>query len=414
MRIIYIEDFEHVGQFVFIEELRYMSQLALTKATVLTPFNLIEEAVILIDGKRIIAVGAMDCMEIPPEFREVPLEGFLIAPGFIDLHLHGGGGAEIAQGTPESIVETAKFHATHGTTAFLATTISTGHDHLAEIAKSYASLKELDYKGAQCLGIHLEGPYISTQYPGIHPQGCLRLPSVGEMLSLQHLSNGGIKLLTMAPELPGALDVAATMASEGIISLIGHSAAGYDAVSDAISAGFKGVTHCFNQMSPFHHREPGIIGAALTRPELSIELIADGIHLHKAAIDIAWRCKGPDGIILVSDAMAPAGLLEGDFQTSIGRLTLARDGLKNEAGKIAGSVLTLDKAVKNILHSADCTLTEAFRMATYNPARFLGINKRKGSLYPGKDADLVVMTTDLEVVATMVGGEVISGLISLN
>jgi N-acetylglucosamine-6-phosphate deacetylase len=391
-----------------------MGQLALTKASVLTPFNLIEEAAILIDGKRIVAVGAMDSIEIPPEFQEISLEGLFIAPGFIDQHLHGGGGAEIAGGTRESIVETAKFHAAHGTTAFLATTISAGRDKLAEIAKSYAALSDLEYKGARCLGIHLEGPYISEQYPGIHPRECLRLPSVGEVLSLQRLSNGGIKLLTMAPELPGALDVAVTLANEGIISLIGHSAAGYDAALDAISAGFKGVTHCFNQMSPFHHREPGIIGAALTRPELSLELIADGIHLHKATIDVIWRSKGSDGIILVSDAMAPAGLIDGDFQTSLGRLTLAKGSLKNEAGKLAGGILTLDKAIKNLLQYTDCTLTDAFKMATYNPARFLGINKKKGSLYPGKDADLVIMTTDLEVVATMVNGEIISGLISLD
>ncbi|HBE77837.1 MAG TPA: N-acetylglucosamine-6-phosphate deacetylase [Firmicutes bacterium] len=391
-----------------------MSQLALTKAAVLTPFNLIDEAAILIDGKRIVAVGPMDSLEIPSGFREVALEGLFIAPGFIDQHLHGGGGAEISAGTLESIVETAKFHVTHGTTSFLATTTSTSHDRLAEIAKSYACLNDLEYKGARCLGIHLEGPYLSTKYSGAHAESCLRLPSVGEVSTLQHISNNGIKLLTMAPELPGAMDVAAELTSEGIICLIGHSDADYDVTLDAISAGFKGVTHCFNQMSPFHHRNPGIIGAALTRPELSLELIADGIHLHKATIDLAWRAKGADGIILVSDAMAPAGLLDGLFQTSVGELTLANGSLKNNAGQLAGSVLTLDRAIKNLIQYTDCTLTDAFKMATYNPARFLGINKRKGSLYPGKDADMVIMTNDLEVVATMVGGEMISGLISLD
>jgi N-acetylglucosamine-6-phosphate deacetylase len=296
----------------------------------------------------------------------------------------------------------------------LATTTSAGLEELADIAKAYATLSDLEYKGARCIGIHLEGPYISAQYPGVHSEEHLRLPSIGEVLGLQRLSNGGIKLITMAQELPGAFDVAATLANEGIICLIGHSAADYNVTIDAISAGFKGVTHCFNQMSPFHHREPGIIGAALTRPELSLELIADGIHSHKATIDLVWRSKGSDGIILVSDAMAPSGLLDGDFQTSIGQLTLAEGSLKNEAGKLAGSVLTLDQAIKNLLQYTDCTLTDAFKMATYNPARFLGINKRKGSLYPGKDADLVIMTTDLDVVATMVSGEVISGLISLD
>ncbi len=391
-----------------------MRQLALTKAAVLTPFNLIEEATILIDEERIVAVGTTDSIEIPSGFREISLEGLLIAPGFIDQHLHGGGGAEIASGTAESFIETAKFHAAHGTTSFLATTISDSREKLERIAKSYAALDELEYKGARCLGIHLEGPYISTKYPGIHSETHLRLPSVGEVSTLQRLSKGGIKIVTMAPELPGALDVAETLADEGIISQIGHSAADFNTTLEAISAGFKGVTHCFNQMTPFHHREPGIIGAALTRPELNVELIADGVHLHKAAIDIVYRAKGPEGIILVSDAMAPAGLLDGYFHTSVGDLTLTMDALRNETGQLAGSALTLDKAVKNIIQYTDCALSEAFRMATYNPARLLGINKRKGSLYPGKDADLVIMTNDLEVIATMVNGEVISGLISLD
>ncbi len=391
-----------------------MSQLALTKAAVLTPFNLIEEATILIDGKRIVAVGHIDSVEIPSGFREVSLEGLFIAPGFIDQHLHGGGGAEIASGTTESLIETAKFHAAHGTTSFLATIISDSREKLEKMAKSYAALEEMDYKGAQCLGIHLEGPYISDNYPGIHSGTHLRLPSVGEVSTLQRLSNGGIKIVTMAPELPGALDVAETLANEGIISEIGHSAADFNQTLEAVSAGFKGVTHCFNQMTPFHHREPGIIGAALTRPELCVELIADGVHLHKATIDIVYRAKGSEGIILVSDAMAPAGLLDGYFHTSVGDLTSAMNVLRNEAGQLAGSVITLDKAIKNIIQYTDCTLSEAFRMATYNPARFLGINKRKGSLYPGKDADLVIMTNDLEVISTMVNGEVISGLISLD
>ena len=297
---------------------------------------------------------------------------------------------------------------------FLATTISGSRDQLAAVAKSYATLNDLEYKGARCSGIHLEGPFISKKHPGIHSEEYLRLPSVGEVLDLHHLSNGGFKLLTMAPELPGALDVATTLADEGITCLIGHSDVDYDISLSAIAAGFKGVTHCFNQMHAFHHRDPGVIGAALTKPELSLELIADGIHLHKATIDMVWHCKGPDGIILISDAIAPTGLLDGNFQTSNGNLTLSQGALKNDTGKLAGSVLTLDKAIKNILQYTDCTLTDAFKMATYNPARFLGINKKKGSLYPGKDADLVIMTTDFEVVATMVAGEVISGLISLD
>ncbi|MGE5581793.1 MAG: N-acetylglucosamine-6-phosphate deacetylase [Bacillota bacterium] len=391
-----------------------MSQLALTKVTVLTPFNLLEEATILIDGPKIVAVGSPDAVEIPSEFRRVPLEGLAIAPGFIDQHLHGGGGADVMDGSVECLIETARFHAAHGTTSFLATAAAGTKEQLVKVARAFAALKDTDYKGARCLGLHLEGPYISLKYPGALPAATIRQPSIGEILTLQQISHAGIKLLTLAPEIPGALDLASSLQSEGIICSIGHSDADYEISLDAIAAGFKGVTHCFNQLHSFHHRDPGVIGAALTKPELSVELIVDGIHLHKSVVDIIWRAKGPEGIILVSDATLPAGLLDGQYQTAAGGLVLNKGKLINEDGKLAGSVVTLEQAVKNFLKFTGCSLTEAFQMATYNPARFLGINKRKGSLYPGKDADLVIMTTDLEVVATMVNGEIISGLISLD
>lgn len=391
-----------------------MRQLALTRATLLTPFNLIEDATLLIHGNIIEAAGHSASVKIPSGYREVPLEGLIIAPGFIDIHLHGGNGSEVMSAIPSSLEELAKFYATHGVTSFLATTISANPDQLLAVARSYEFLNNSTYKGAKCLGIHLEGPYLSPEFAGMHNIDEIRHPSLDEIKQIHRASNQGLKIITMAPEADGALETAAALVKMGIICSIGHSNSDYETGLKAIESGFSSVTHCFNQLRPFHHRDPGVLGAILTRKELTVELIADGIHLHPAVIDIVLRLKGPENIVLVSDAMAPAGMPDGNYPSLNGKLTVANGAVRNEAGQLAGSTLTLDQAVKNMLKFTEFSLNDVFRMVSYNPARLLGINKRKGSLYPGKDADLVVLTTDLEVIMTMVGGEVISGLISID
>jgi N-acetylglucosamine-6-phosphate deacetylase len=391
-----------------------LRQLALTKATLLTPFNLIENATLLINEKTIEAAGPAASVQIPADYREVPLEGLIIAPGFIDLHLHGGNGAEVMSAIPSSLEEMAKFYATHGVTSFLATTLTANMDQLLAVARSFQFLNNSSYKGAKCLGLHLEGPYLSPKFAGMHNLTEVRPPSLDEILQIHRASNNGLKMITMAPELDGALEIAAELVKLGIICAIGHSDAGYEIGLKAMEAGFSSVTHCFNQLRPFHHRDPGILGAALTKPELAVELIADGVHLHPVVFDMVWRLKGAENIILVTDAMSPTGMPEGTYQSLNGDLIINAGAVRNEAGRLAGSILTLDEAIKNMLKFTECALTDVFRMVTYNPAKLLGINKHKGSLYSGKDADLVVLTTDLEVIMTMVGGEVISGLISID
>ena len=389
-------------------------QLALTKAALLTPFVMFDEATVLVKDGKILAAGPADQIGVPHDFREVPLEGLIIAPGFIDQHVHGGGGASVMDGTTEKLMEVARFHVTHGTTAFLASATSSTSEDLTKVANAYAGMTRDSYKGARCLGLHLEGPYLSPQYHGVHRADTLRRPDLEEVLSLHRLSNLGVKMVTLAPELPGAMEMAASLVDKRILCAIGHSDADFETALTAITNGFSCVTHCFNQLRSFHHQEPGVLGAALLRSELMVELIADGVHLHPATLELVLEVKGPESIILVSDAMLPTGLPNGKYQTFEGELTLDKGSLTNHEGLLAGSVLTLERAVKNFMDFTGCELTDALRMATYNPARYLGINKRKGSLYPGKDADLVALTPDLDVVMTMVEGEVISGLISLD
>lgn len=373
-----------------------------------------DEANVLIKDGKILAAGPVEQISIPQGFREVPLEGLMIAPGFIDQHLHGGGGAAVMEGTPDKLIEVARFHVTHGTTTFLASVTSAAYDNLANVAKALAGIREKPYKGACCLGLHLEGPFLSPKYYGTHLNNELREPDLEEILKLHQMSEYGIKMVTLAPELPGAMEVAASLVDKGILCAIGHSDADFETAITAITNGFSCITHCFDQLRPFHHREPGVIGAALLRSELMVELIADGVHLHPSTLELVLNIKGPEQIILVSDAMLPAGMPNGTYQTNEGELTLEKGSLTNQKGNLAGSVLTLERAVKNFMDFTGCELTDALRMATYNPARYLGINKRKGSLYPGKDADLVALTPDLDVVMTMVEGEIISGLISLD
>jgi len=391
-----------------------LDQLALTGAVVLTPFVMIEDAVILIKGKRIKALGSRDKVEIPPDYRELSLDGYLIAPGLIDQHVHGGGGAEVMSGRANDLRDMARFHAVHGVTSFLATTISGSNEQLISVAQAYRELQEYEYKGARCLGLHLEGPYLSYRASGIHTSYHLRNADMEEIMALNRISGNAVKMMTMAPEIPGVPELAKVLSEEGIICSIGHSDANYATALKAVDDGFSCVTHCFNGSRPFHHREPGVTGVALTDDRLRIELIADEHHLHPNTVMLAWKMKGPERIILVSDAMAPTGLAEGNYGTTIGELSLVGGKLTDSMGRLAGSATTLEVAVKNFWEYTDCELTDAFRAATYNPARLLGINKRKGSLYPGKDADLIVLTPQLDVVMTMVEGEIISGIIALD
>ncbi len=390
-----------------------MKRIALTKAAIITPFILIPEGTVVINGRKIEAVGSATELSIPSDARVVDLEGLMVTPGLIDQHLHGGSGSEVMDGSPESIIRIAKFHATHGVTSFLATTLAGTPEQLARVAGAVRELERINYKGAHCLGLHLEGPFLSEKFAGINNSLHLRMPLIEEINYLQQCSNYRLKLVTMAPELPGALELARQLTTQGIRVSLGHTDADYQTALTAIEAGFSGVTHCGNQMRTFSPYEPGCFGAALARPELAVELIVDGIHLHPATVELIWRAKGTERLILVSDAMPPTGLPDGMHQITDGRLVLSEGDLRSSDGRVRVSNLTLEKAVQQMLQDTGCELTEAVRMATYNPARHLGINQWKGSLVPGKDADLIVMNSDFEVLMTMVDGEVISGLINL-
>ncbi len=327
-----------------------------------------------------------------------------LAPGFIDTHVHGGAGAQCNTADPDEVDAVAAFHALHGTTALLATTVAAPLDELA------ASLEAISRSGPSVLGAHLEGPFLSPQRPGAMDPAALIDADPGAVARLLDAGAGSLAMMTLAPELPGAPELVAVLGRAGAIASIGHSDATYEQAEASVAAGARSVTHLFNAMRPFHHRDPGVIGVALDLPQLSCELICDGVHVDPVALRLAHRAKGTAGARLVTDAIQAAGMDDGRYL--LGRAAVdVSGGVARVAGgeSLAGSTLTMDTAVRHAVEFLDVPPPEAIAMASRNPARLLGIADRKGAIVAGLDADLVVLDDELRCRATMVAGEWIAG-----
>lgn len=343
-----------------------------------------------------------------PEQNEVVLEGGLLLPGFIDIHVHGGGGRAIMEATQEAQNAVAKHLATHGVTGFLPTTITAPWELQSEaVVLAYRAMyhEENGKHGAAILGAHLEGPYINPVKKGAQPEQFIRTPSIADLT--EHLGDAlnALKVVTLAPEMPGGLELTQFLAARNIIASIGHSNATYAQVCMAISAGARHVTHCYNAMRGLESREPGIVGAVMAHPELQAELIWDNIHVHPTSCKALVASKGAKGVILISDGIPGAGKEDG-YSFSLGDLPVE---VKNGSarlpdGTLAGSLLTLDKAFAN---ASDYTLSERAAMTSYNAATALGLGHRKGLLVPGYDADLVLLDEAGQVKATIVKGNIV-------
>jgi N-acetylglucosamine-6-phosphate deacetylase len=338
-----------------------------------------------------------------------------LVPGYIDMHVHGGGGAQCNTSDPDEIAAVARFHARHGTTAMLATTVAAPPAELERALGAVDRCAEPASRGAPTggaaiLGAHLEGPFLSPARPGAMDPSMFLSPRAGAAERL--LASGGtsMRMMTLAPELPGALELIGALADAGAIASIGHSDATYAQARAAVDAGARAATHLFNAMRPFHHREPGVVGAALDLPEVSCEVICDGVHVDPAAFRVVARAKGAAGIRLVTDAIEAAGMPDGSYRLGAARVEVSRGvATLPEADSIAGSTLTMDAAVRNAARFLRIEVPEAVALASANPARLLGVQQRKGSLSPGMDADLVVLDEELLACATMVAGRWVDG-----
>jgi N-acetylglucosamine-6-phosphate deacetylase len=333
-----------------------------------------------------------------------------VIPGLIDLHVHGSGGHSAARGAT-ALEGMARFLALHGVTAFQPTL---GAAPLAEMEDSVIAAGECiragrrdpgSSRGAEAIGLHLEGPFLSPLFSGAIPKEYLVAPEISLLEKWMELSGGSISQVTLAPELPGALDAIRYLVGRGTRVAMGHTGAVYEEAVQGFRAGVKIVTHAFNAMRGFHHREPGALGAALVQEGVFCELIADGIHVHPAAMSLLVTSCGVDSVVLVSDAMPAAGLPPGQYEFLGQRVALDAGGkVTLDDGTLAGSSAVLVRCLRNMIESAGVSFDEALRMATVNPAKAAGVFDGKGSLTPGKDADIVVLSDDYEVLGCWVRG----------
>jgi N-acetylglucosamine-6-phosphate deacetylase len=366
----------------------------LTGARLVLPDRVIEHGRLVVQGTRIAAAGAA----VPDEPGDVDLTGHTVVPGFVDLHVHGGGGASYASGVAEEALAAARAHLAHGTTTTVASTVT---GEIDEVCRQAAVLSELVEDGVLA-GVHFEGPFISSARCGAHRPDLLRDPDPALVRKLVDAARGTARMVTLAPELPGGIESVRLLAELGVIAAIGHTDADYETVHEAIAAGATVATHLFNAMPGIGHRAPGPVVALLEDERVTVELVGDGIHLHHSIIDLALRAAGVDRVAFVTDAMGAAGM--GDGLYPLGPLQVRVEaGVARlvDGDSIAGSTLTLDDAFRRAVTVNGLSLPEATRVLSLNPARVLGLADRVGSLEPGKDADLVVLDAELRPVRVM-------------
>ncbi len=383
-----------------------MGSLTIRHATLYTPFVRLEDAYVTISNGTIVSVGREPARDVTGD--QVDARGLIVAPGLIDTHIHGVAGRDASEGSPEALEVMARALARHGVTSFIPTTVSMPLEGVERACKAVEDfMASWRPTGARPLGIHLEGPYISPVRAGAHDRSALRLPGPGEVVELMD-SCKPLREITIAPELPGALRSIAFLARRGVVVQVGHTDADYRTVIDALAAGATKVTHLYDAMRGFNHRDPGPVAAALSTEGIYVELIADLVHVSPEALGLAIRAAGPHRVVLVSDAIAAADMPDGVYR--LGGLEVeVRDGVARLAGSntIAGSTSLLDKDLRNVA-SLGLDLGQAIAMATANPARSIGADFREmvGVIRPGMRGDLVVLDRDLTVVATIIEGEV--------
>jgi N-acetylglucosamine-6-phosphate deacetylase len=377
--------------------------IALVNARVLSPDEDIPRATVILEQGRIVAVG--EGLPPPAGAQIMDLAGLTLAPGFIDIHVHGGGGFSLMTEDGEEVRSYARWVVSKGVTAFLPTLVAAERSQMERWLATAASVGEAVPGGASPLGVYLEGPFVNPKRKAAFPSEGLRPPDVSELLAHVRRARGRLRLIALAPELAGAHELMAAARDQGLVVSIGHSDAIYEEALEAISLGVTHATHCFNAMRPFHHRDPGCLAAILASPQVAAELIADGVHVHPGAMALLLRAKGPQRTILVTDGVAPAGLGPGTYSLA-GRQIEVTAGVATLAdGTLAGSVSTMDQMVRNLVRLGLATLQQALRMASLNPAAALGLEHSKGRIALGFDADLVALDESLEVAMTFVGGD---------
>jgi len=384
----------------------------LTADRLFTPLETIQQPIVVIEDRRIALIGPRDAVEVPQGARHLDYRGHSIAPASLDIHTHGAAGHDVMEGTAGALAAVGSHHAKHGVAAYLPTTVTApleatlrGLEGIAAAIEK-GSDREAKNEIAQPLGIHLEGPFLSHAKRGVHAPDEILPPDIKLFDRFWQAARGHIRLMTIAPELPGALDLIAHARALGVRISLGHSNATAAEALAGITAGASTATHTFNAMRAFDHREPGLLGVVLDRDDLFAEIIADGVHVSPAAVRLFYHAKPYGRAILVTDSMSATGMPDGTYK--LGNLeVLVADGVASHNGTLAGSVLTMDRAVENFSWYTHCGVPLACRMASYNPALMLGLEDRVGTLAAGRDASFNVLADDGSLITTMLRGTLI-------
>jgi N-acetylglucosamine-6-phosphate deacetylase len=373
-----------------------------------TPHQFLDNTAIQIQDGKILALIASDQVKLFPDFEIIHAEKLTITPGLIDVHTHGAMDADAMDATLESLNIMSRFYAEHGITAFYPTTMAAGKTETYKALENVVQNKD-KVTASQILGVHLEGPYLCQEFKGAQPSNALRLADKGEYA--KWFASGLASLITVAPELEGSQELIQYGIKCGTEFAIGHSAASYEEVIHAADLGVRQATHTFNGMKGLNHREPGTVGGILSDDRIFAQVIVDGVHIHPAVVKVIIRAKGFNRTILITDSMRATGMKDRDYDLGSLVIRVTNGVSRTLSGGLAGSTLTLDQAVRNVMNFAQISFQDAIRMATYSPAEAMHIQNRKGQIKPGMDADLTFFDEKFHVSATMLKGKFVFGKI---
>jgi len=371
--------------------------------------SILEIGWVVVQNDRITAIGSADdeLPQLPDDTIKLDGAGGYLVPGFIDIHVHGGAGEDFMTSKQEQLDTITSFHMEHGTTAMLATTVTGANEHLAAVLEEVQQYQQTSMPYAQLIGVHLEGPFVNPKWKGAQNESYMIKPQLSWLESWVEHYPGVIKMQTLAPEIDGAIPYIEALKAHGIVAACGHTDAKYEDVQKAAQHGLSHAVHTYNAMTGLHHREPGTVGAVLTTPSITAEIIADGEHVNPVAIKVLLLAKGADGVVLITDAMSAAGMPDGEYL--LGELPVV---VKNnvarlkDGGSLAGSTLTMIRGYKYLKEVVGVSIIEASRIASLNPAKVIGIDSKYGSIKEGKRADLLLLNEQLDIVSVMIGGTI--------
>lgn len=381
-----------------------MTKYVIANGRIYTENETIEQGYILIENGKIIQIAEG---EYQGDLTTIDVKGQHVLPGFIDIHMHGGYGEDAMDASFEGLKHLSESLLSEGTTSFLATTMTQSDENIIKALKNIVDYQEQQdsLNAASIVGIHLEGPFISEYKVGAQNPAYVQRPSVEKVQQFQEIANNQIKVMTFAPEVEGADETLSTLHDQINFS-IGHTVATFDEVNEAVAQGAKHVTHLYNAGTPFEHRNPGLSGAAWLNDELSTESIVDGIHSHPASVKIAYKQKGNKHFFLITDAMRAKGMPDGEYDLGGQNVVVKGSEARLASGALAGSILKMNEGLKNLIAYTGAPLDDLWRVTSLNQAIALKIEEDKGSIAIGKDADIVVVDDDIQVLTTIKSGKV--------